>query len=130
MSGMKSAVIVLVLANIAQTSSFSVSRPNLHVRDVSMSSTKSSGDFSGLVKKCSKILATSFIALNLVGNLDLSGARAEDAAAAPVAAAVAAVVASPINIDDIPKVPLMTKKGTDTQAYSDIGRGFRMLRCV
>lgn len=129
MSGMKSAVIVLVLANIAQTSSFSVSRPNLHVRDVSMSSTKSSGDFSGLVKKCSKILATSFIALNLVGNLDISGARAEDAAAAPVAA-VAAVVASPINIDDIPKVPLMTKKGTDTQAYSDIGRGFRMLRCV
>ena len=127
---MKSAVIVLVLANIAQTSSFSVSRPNLHVRDVSMSSTKSSGDFSGLVKKCSKILATSFIALNLVGNLDISGARAEDAAAAPVAAAVAAVVASPINIDDIPKVPLMTKKGTDTQAYSDIGRGFRMLRCV
>ena len=126
MSGIKSAVIVLVLANIAQTSSFSVSRASLHNRDISMSSMKSSGDFSGLMKKCSKVLATSFIALNLVGNMDVSAARADDAVAAPVAAVVAA---SPSNTDDIPKVPLYTKKGTDTQAYSDIGRGFRMLRC-
>ena len=119
MSGMKSAVIVLVLANIAQTSSFSFSRAHLHNRDVTM---KSSGDFTGLMKKCSKMLATSFIAINLITNVDVSSVRADDVA--PVAAAVA----STTNVDDIPKVPLYTKKGTDTQAYSDIGRGFRMLR--
>lgn len=122
MSGIKSAVIVLVLANIAQTSSFSVSRASLHNRDVTM---KSSGDFSGMMKKCSKVLATSFIAINLITNMDVSSARAEDAAAAPVAAVVTAPATS---TENIPKVPLYTKKGTDTQAYSDIGRGFRMLR--
>ena len=36
--------------------------------------------------------------------------------------------AASTKFDDIPKVPLYTKKGSDTQAYSDIGRGFRMLR--
>lgn len=126
---MKSAIIALVLANIAQTSSFSVSRASLHSRDVSMTSSKPSINFSGLVKKCSKVLATSFIALNLIGNLDISSARAEEeAVAAPIAAVVAAT--STTNIESIPKVPLYTKKGTDTQAYSDIGRGFRMLRCA
>ena len=128
MTGMKSAVVALVLVNIAQTSSFSVSRASLHNRDISMSSSKSSVDLSGFAKKCSKVLATSFIAFNLIGNLDVSSARAEEeAVAAPVAAVVPS--ASTTNIENIPKVPLYTKKGTDTQAYSDIGRGFRMLRC-
>lgn len=29
---------------------------------------------------------------------------------------------------DIPKVPLLTKKTSSTQAYSDVGRGFKLLR--
>lgn len=29
---------------------------------------------------------------------------------------------------DFPKVPLLTKKTANTQAYSDVGRGFKMLR--
>lgn len=29
---------------------------------------------------------------------------------------------------ELPKIPLLTKKSTDTVAYSDVGRGFRLLR--
>ena len=35
---------------------------------------------------------------------------------------------SSANADDIPVVPLYTKKSADLQVYSDIGRGFKMLR--
>ena len=123
MSGLKSAVLVVALASIAQTSSFSLS-PSNRVRDISMKSLPSINDISALTTKCSRVLATSFIAFNLIGNFDVSSAKADDA----VAATPAATVAASSNIDAIPKVPLYTKKGTDTQAYSDIGRGFRMLR--
>ena len=30
--------------------------------------------------------------------------------------------------DSFPEVPLYSKKGSDLQTYSDIGRGFRLLR--
>lgn len=122
MSGLKSAVLVVALASIAQTSSFSLS-PSNRVRDISMKSLPSINDISALTTKCSRVLATSFIAFNLIGNFDVSSAKADDVAATPAAA-----VAGSSSIDSIPKVPLYTKKGTDTQAYSDIGRGFRMLR--
>lgn len=89
-----------------------------------MKSLPSINEITALTTKCSRVLATSFIAFNLIGNYDVSSAKADDA----VAAAPVATVAASSNIDDIPKVPLYTKKGTDTQAYSDIGRGFRMLR--
>lgn len=123
MSSLSSAVLVLVLANIAQTSSFSVSRSNgvhsVSNRDVSMRSLPTSEEITFFAKRCSKVVASSFIAINLIGNFDMSSARADDAVASP---------ATSTSIDDIPKVPLFTKKASDTQAYSDIGRGFRMIR--
>ena len=93
-----------------------------------MKSQSTSNDIISLAKKCSKMMATSFIAFNLIGNFDVSAVKAEEeVAATPAAASVAPSVPS-TKFDDIPKVPLYTKKGSDTQAYSDIGRGFRMLR--
>ena len=92
-----------------------------------MKSQSPSNDIMSLAKKCSKVVASSFIAFNLIGNLDVSSVRADDEVAATPAATVAPTTAS-TKFDDIPKVPLYTKKGSDTQAYSDIGRGFRMLR--
>ncbi len=33
-------------------------------------------------------------------------------------------------VDDIPNVPLYTKRSNDLQAYSDIARGFKLLRFI
>ena len=130
MLSVSSVVTVLVLANIAQISSFSITRTSSHKisnRDVSMKSQSSTNDIISLAKKCSKVVASSFIALNLIGNFDVSSVKADEEVAATPAATVTPSTAS-TKFDDIPKVPLYTKKGSDTQAYSDIGRGFRMLR--
>ena len=91
---------------------------------------KSQAPFSDAMsfsKKCSKVLVSSFLAFNLIGNLDMASVKADDEVPATPAAAVTPPTPT-ANSADIQKVPLYTKKGTDTQAYSDVGRGFRMLR--
>jgi hypothetical protein len=121
-------VVMLILATTTQTSSFSLSSSRSY-RISSSISMKS----DNLAKKCSKALASTFIAFNLFNNLAVN---ADDVAPTPEAPAVAAVapapavaaVTTPINLEDIPKVKLLTQRAGDTQAYSDVGRGFRMLR--
>lgn len=92
-----------------------------------MKSQAPSSDAMSFSKKCSKILVSSFLAFNLIGNLDMASVKADDEVPATPAAAVTPPTPTASSAD-IPKVPLYTKKGTDTQAYSDVGRGFRMLR--
>ena len=50
-----------------------------------------------------------------------------------VSAVVSAAVflgVHPALADDIPNVPLYTKKTAQLQTYADVGRGFKMLRCL
>lgn len=91
MMSVSSVVTVLVLANIAQISSFSIARTSSHKisnRDVSMKSQSSTNDIISLAKKCSKVMASSFIALNLIGNFDVSSVKADEEVAATPAATV------------------------------------------
>ena len=138
MPAISSAAIVLVLANVAQTSSFVTSNSYVHKisngmsgsRALAMKSQASSSDAMSFSKKCSKVLVSSFLAFNLIGNLDMASVKADDAVpATPTETVTPPAPSTPsLSSAEIPKVPLYTKKGTDTQAYSDVGRGFRMLR--
>ena len=147
MPAISSAAIVLVLANVAQTSSFVTSNSYVHKisngmsgsRALAMKSQASSSDAMSFSKKCSKVLVSSFLAFNLIGNLDMASVKADDAVPAtptetvtpptPTETVTPPAPSTPsLSSAEIPKVPLYTKKGTDTQAYSDVGRGFRMLR--
>mmetsp|Transcript_31178 Transcript_31178/g.29727 ORF Transcript_31178/g.29727 Transcript_31178/m.29727 type:complete len:265 (+) Transcript_31178:100-894(+) len=112
-------VIMLILATTTQTSSFSLSSSKSY-RISSSISMKS----DNVAKKCTKALASTFIAFNLLNTLAVN---ADDAAPIPPPAPVPALI-TPTNIEDIPKVKLVTQRAGDTQAYSDVGRGFRMLR--
>ena len=62
---------------------------------------------------------------SLAGMLGAPMTSFADDADASAAATSAAPVAVQQNIE---KVPLFTKKSADTQAYSEVGRGFKLLR--
>lgn len=128
-------ILMILLVNLGQSSSFTLSHSNSRLiaslscnRVVKMSSSKTSNDFATTVKKYSKFIATSFIAINLMSNYNLSPAYADDAASETPAVTIASTSTTNAKKSDIPLIPLYTKKGTDTQVYTDIGRGFRMLR--
>jgi hypothetical protein len=75
----------------------------------------------GFMKKA----ASSAAAFGLASSMALMPAIADEADAPP--APPAPVVATE-KAADIPNVPPFSKKTTDLQPYSDIGRGFKMLR--
>jgi len=86
--------------------------------------TMSSSDVSNaraeqLVRATRKAVSASVLALSLLtGHVDTAAAAADEVAAAP----------SSSSSSSIAKVPLYTKRGSDLVAYTNVERGFRMLR--
>lgn len=78
-------------------------------------------DALSAMKKPLQVLATGSLMLQL-GSLTAPVAWADE----PPAPAETVVSSS----SSIAKVPLYTKRSTDLQAYTDINRGFKMLRYI
>lgn len=80
-------------------------------------------EVSDLLTKPLKFLAMGSLMFQLSGITSPSIVRADEAPASPETTATSSSSSS-----SIPKVPLLTKRSTDLQAYTDINRGFKMLR--
>jgi hypothetical protein len=73
-----------------------------------------------------KNLAIGSLFLQILGS-DISIVMAEnEKSSTPTTATATQPIAT--SIDSIPKVPLYTKKTSDLQPYTDIPRGFKLLR--
>ena len=81
------------------------------------------------LKKPLKFLATASLMFQFSG-LTSSAVRADEASVSTETAVSSSSSSASSSSSDnsIPKVPLFTKRSNDLQVYTDINRGFKMLR--